>query len=147
MAGVLDRGQQRHPAAERVAHHVGLVQPEVGDERGDVIGHQPHVDRPVDVGGPAVPLQVHGDDLVPLRQRGKDRPEHLTRPEPAVQEDHRPPGAVRLVVEVEAVDLGVVSGARRAGCPIGGRHGAAPHVVADSSDAGTDRAFPGTHRR
>ena len=32
----------------------------------DVIGHEPHVDRPVDIGGPAVPLQVNGDDLVAL---------------------------------------------------------------------------------
>jgi len=112
---VLDRGQQSHPAAERVAHDVGLVQPEMVDERGNVIGHEPDVDRPVDVGRPAVSLQVGGDDLVPLGERGKDRPEHLTGPEATVQQDQRPPRAVRFVIELEAVHLGVVSGALHAG--------------------------------
>ena len=42
---------------------------------------------------------------------GQDRPEHLARAEPAVQQDHRPPGAVDLVVEVDAVDVGVLAGA------------------------------------
>jgi len=64
----------------------------VVDKRGDVIGHEPDVDRSIDVGSAAVPLQVDGDDLVTLGQRGKDRPEHLARPEPAVQQDQRPPG-------------------------------------------------------
>jgi hypothetical protein len=49
---------ERHPTAERVAHEVRLVQPEVFDERHDVIGHESDVDRPVDVGRPAVPLRV-----------------------------------------------------------------------------------------
>jgi hypothetical protein len=127
---VLRRGLQRHPAAQGVAHHVRLVQLEMPDERGDVVGHQPHVERPVDVGGPAMPLQVDGDDLVAPGQRGQDRPEHLARPEPAVQQDQRPPGAVRLVVQVDAVDLGVLSGARCVRGPAGIGHGDAPRVVA-----------------
>jgi hypothetical protein len=71
------RRQQGHPAAERVAHHVRLAGPEVIDQRRDVIGHEPDVERPVDVGGPAVPLQVDGDDLVALRQCGQDGPESV----------------------------------------------------------------------
>ena len=63
-----------------------------------------------------------------------------------MQQDHRPPGAVCLVVEVEAVDPGVVPGARRAGCPIGGSHGAAPHVVADGLLPVPTEPSPGTHR-
>ena len=55
---VPDRDLQGHPAAEGVADHVRLLQAEVVDEGGDVVGHQPDVERPVDVGGPAVPLQV-----------------------------------------------------------------------------------------
>jgi hypothetical protein len=54
-------------------------------------------------------LQVDDDDLVVRRERGQHRPEHLTGPEAAVQQDHRPAGAVRLVVEVDAVDLGVLA--------------------------------------
>ncbi|HET6918042.1 MAG TPA: hypothetical protein VFI46_01110 [Jiangellaceae bacterium] len=82
---VLRRCVQRHPTAERVTHQVRLVEPEVGGERRDVIGHQPHVNRSIDVCGAAVPLQVDGDDLVALRQCRNDRPEHFTRPKPAVQ--------------------------------------------------------------
>jgi hypothetical protein len=100
----------------------------VVDERRDVIGHEPHVERSVDVGGAAVALEVDDDDLVALGQGGKGRPEHLARPEPAVQQDHRPPGPVGLEVEVDAVDLGVLAVAVRLSCPIAGRHGAAPHV-------------------
>ena len=113
LSGYFDRRAERHAAAERVADDVRLVEPEVVDQRRDVVGHQPHVDRSVDVGGAAVPLQVDGDDLVALGQRGQDRPEHLARPEPAVQQDQRPPGPVGLVVEVDAVDLGVLAGALR----------------------------------
>jgi hypothetical protein len=56
--------------------------------------------RSVDVGGAAVTLQVDDDDLVAFGQRGKDRPEHLSGPEPAVQQDHRPPGPVGFEAEV-----------------------------------------------
>ncbi|MEE3920584.1 hypothetical protein V2I01_27135 [Micromonospora sp. BRA006-A] len=54
-----------------------------------------------------MPLEVHHDHLVRGGQRGQDRREHLTRGEAAVQQDHRPALAVRLVVEVDAVDVGV----------------------------------------
>ena len=92
------------------------------DERGDVVGHQPHVERPVDVGGPAVPLQVDDDDLVVVGQGGKDRPEHLTRAEAAVQQDHRASRPVRLVVQVDAVDVGVLTRAGAFGGPFRGGH-------------------------
>jgi hypothetical protein len=103
----------------------------VVDECRDVIGHEPRIDRPVDVGGAAVALQVDDDDLVALGQRRKDRFEHLARPEPAVQQDHRPPGPLDLEVEVDAVDLGVLAGTLGVGCPIAGRHGDAPPVLAE----------------
>ena len=35
------RREEGDAAAERVAHHVGLLEPEVADEGGDVVGHQP----------------------------------------------------------------------------------------------------------
>ena len=63
--------------------------------------------RPVDVGRPAVALQVRHDDLVVVRERRQERAEHLARAEAAVQQDQRPTGAVDLVVEVDPVDVGV----------------------------------------
>ena len=57
-SGYFDRGEERDAAAERVADDVRLLEPEVVDERRDVVGHEPDVDRPVDVGRAAVPLEV-----------------------------------------------------------------------------------------
>ncbi len=110
---VLHRGVECHAAAERIAHDVGPVQPEVVDKGRDVVGDEPQLDRPVDVGGAAVTLQVDRDDLMVFRQRWKYRPEHLARSEPTVQQHHRPTGPVRLVVEVDAIDLGVLARAHR----------------------------------
>ena len=90
------------------------------DERRDVVGHEPDVDRPVDVGGASVPLEVDDDDLVVPRQGGEDGLEHLARAEPPVKQDQRPPGPMALVVEVHAVDLGVCARALRLGCPVCG---------------------------
>ena len=53
---VLHRRVERDAAAERVAHDVGLLEPEVADQGGDVVGHEPNVDRPIDVGCPPVSL-------------------------------------------------------------------------------------------
>jgi hypothetical protein len=97
----------------------------VVDERGDVSRHQPDVYRSIDVGRAAVPLQVDGYDLVTLRQLGKDRPEHLAGPEPAVQQNERPACPMSLEVELDPVDFGVLAGALRVGAPIS-CHGDAP---------------------
>ena len=107
------RGEERDPAAERVAHEVRLLQPQVVDEGRGVVGHESDVDRPVDVGGTAVPLEVGPDDLMALGESGDDRLEHLARAEPAVDQDDRSPGPVGLVVEAESVDLRVLAGGLR----------------------------------
>ena len=86
------------------------------DEARDVVRHEPDIDRSIDIGGAAVPLEVDRDDPVALGQRGEDRPEHLARAEPAVQQDQRPPGPVGLAVEIDAVDLGVCTRALRLAC-------------------------------
>src|SRR5688572_21142536 len=75
------------------------------DERRDIAGHQFRAERSIDIGGPAVALQIDTDDLPPLRERRKIGTEHLGRAEPAVQEDERPAGPVDLVVELDAVDV------------------------------------------
>lgn len=64
---------QSHAPSERVSDHVRPVQSQVVDQRGDVIGHEAQVDRPVDVCGPPVALEVHEDDLVVVRQGGQHR--------------------------------------------------------------------------
>jgi hypothetical protein len=51
---------KRHATAERVADHVRLLQPQMVDKGGDVVGHQPNVDWSIDVSSPAVSLQVGG---------------------------------------------------------------------------------------
>jgi hypothetical protein len=65
---------ERDPTAERVAHEVRPDQPEVVGQSGDVVGHEADVNRPIDIGSPAMPLQVNRYDLVALRQHRKDRP-------------------------------------------------------------------------
>jgi hypothetical protein len=50
--GVLNRGAQRHQAAERVAHHVGPGEAVVLDECPHVVGHGLRAQRPVDSGSP-----------------------------------------------------------------------------------------------
>ena len=95
----------------------------------DVVGQQPDVERPVDVRSSAVTLEVGRDDLAAARHECRDDgPEHLARAEAAMEQDERLAGAVHLVVEVQAVEVDVPSGARRLGCPVGG-HVGAPSVV------------------
>src|SRR6184192_3453559 len=60
-------------------HHVRACQFEMVDQCGYVVGHQPDVDGSIDVSGTAMALQVDGDDLVPLGELWKNRPEHLAR--------------------------------------------------------------------
>lgn len=89
------------------------------DQHGDVVGHQPHVQGPVDVRGAAVALQVDGVDLVVLGQRRQHRAEGLTGHQPAVQQDQRASGPVRRNPEIDAVDLDVAAGALRVGRAVG----------------------------
>ena len=118
-SGWLDGRPERDAATERVADDVGLLEPELGDQGGDVVGHEPDVDRTVDVGRPAVRLEIGQDDLVALGESRQGRPEHLTRAESAVEQDERAARAVDLVVEVDPVDVGVLAGARGLGRPFG----------------------------
>ena len=118
---------QRYTATEGVAHEVWFVQLEVIDQCRDVAGHEPDVDRAIDVSRTTMSLQVDSDDLVALREQWKNGPERLTRHKPTVQQDERAPSAVSLVVELDAVDLSVLAGALHCGGRIG-FHGGAPSV-------------------
>ena len=96
------------------------------DQARDVVGHEARVDRPVDVGRPAVPLQVGEDELVAPGQGGQGRPEQLTRPEAAVQQDQRSTCAMDLVVHVQAIDVGVLADDLGITAPVGRGHLATP---------------------
>ena len=83
------------------------------------------------------------------REERDDRAEHLARAQAAVQQDEGPAGSVDLVVEVEAVDVGVPAFALRLGGPVGRRH-RRPRVVAGcarSSDRGYRPESSATPRR
>ena len=142
---VLRGSHEGHPAAEGEADDVRLVEAEVVDERRDVIGHEPDVDRPIDVGRAPVALEVGEDDLVVLGQRWQGRSEHLAGSEPAVQQDHRPSGAVDLVVEVDAIHIGVFAGDLRLGRQVGGHSGAPRVIDCRVDECQTDHAS-GIHR-
>jgi len=49
----------------------------VVDQGGDVVGHGPDVERPVDIRGPPMPLQVWNDDAVVRREHPDRWAEHL----------------------------------------------------------------------
>jgi hypothetical protein len=68
------------------------------------------INRSSNVGSAAVPLQADRDDLVTFGERGMNRPKHLTRSQPAVQQDQRTPFPDRLAIEIDAVDVGVLAG-------------------------------------
>ena len=83
---MLNRGSQRDAAAERIAHDIGLREPELLDERGDIVGHRLVGERAVDIGGAPVPLQIDSDDLAPRRELRQHRTEHFDSAETAVQQ-------------------------------------------------------------
>ncbi len=121
-----NRDHRRDAAAQRIAHHVAPVDPEVLDQRRDVVGHEPDVERAVDVGRPAVALEVDGDHLAVGRQRGQDRAEHLARAEAPVEQDERAAGPLCFEVQVDSVDLGVLAGSLGLAGPLIDCHGGAP---------------------
>ncbi len=93
--------------AEAEAEDVGLLDPEVGEEGGDVVGQLVDRHRSVGVGRASVTLQFDGDHLAARRQRGEHRAEHeVDREHPAVEQHERSPASVDLVVQPQPVDVG-----------------------------------------
>jgi len=103
---VLDRQPPRDRAAEGVAHQVCALDAELLDQCRDVVGQVLGAQRPIDVGGAAMPLQVGHDHTPPLGQSRSDRVEDLAARDSAVQQDQRrAAGAVLVVVELQPVDV------------------------------------------
>ena len=103
--------------AERIAHDIGAGESQVLDQGGDIVRHQPDAQGSIDVGRPPVALQVDGDDLPAVGERGKVGPEHLERAEAAMQQDERSARSSGLVIELDAVHVGVVAHALRPAAP------------------------------
>ena len=114
---VPDGGLQRHAAAERIAHDVGGCETQVLDQGGDVVGHQRDAQGAIDVGRAPMALQVDGDHLAALGERREVGAKHLDGAETAVQQDERSARAVALVVQLDAVHVGVMAGAIRLAPP------------------------------
>ena len=65
-------------------------------------------DLPIDVRGTAMTLQFDGDHLMPVDQEGDQVAEaEVDGEHAAVQQHERTPRAVQLVVQMQAVDVGV----------------------------------------
>jgi hypothetical protein len=58
-----DGGSQGYTTAERVTHNVGLPDPEMLDQRGDVVGHRSKAQGAVNIGGATVALQINNNYL------------------------------------------------------------------------------------
>ncbi len=89
---------------------IGLLDPQVVQQGGAVVGHPLVRDRPVDIGGAAVALEIGDDHLAGRYQPGQQGAELTGRHVRPVQEqDGRRVRrlAVDLVVHVEAVRRGV----------------------------------------
>ena len=79
---MLDGGPQGDAAAQRVAHDVGLFDPQMLDQGGDVVSHQLEAQRAIDVGGAPMGLQIDGDHLPVLGEGWQHLAEHLDPPTP-----------------------------------------------------------------
>jgi hypothetical protein len=73
--GVPGDDVQRDARAKAVAEQVSPVNAQAGQQGQRVISHRLDRHGPVDVGGPAMALLLHGDDLPGLCQPVGQRPE------------------------------------------------------------------------
>src|SRR4029078_190935 len=108
--GMTNGELQRDAAAHRVPNDVYPIELEIPNERRDVVGHELHTERPADVGRAHVTLEIQSQELPSRRERRKIPAEHLDGAESAVEQNEGTALAMDLVVEFDAVDLGVFAG-------------------------------------
>ncbi len=106
---IVDCEPQAGGSAHRVAEHIGLLEPDFVHEGSNVAGEVGIGDRPVDVVGAAVPLELEGVDLVGLGEPGDDLAHGVDVHVRAVQHDQWIAFARDLVVHPHAVHLGIVT--------------------------------------
>ena len=106
LGGVPHRDLHGHAGPQAVSDQIGPGQAEMVEQRGDVVGEQLVPQRPADVAGVPVTLQLDGDDppargeprrVVVQQVRGHERP---------VDQHQGRAGALRLVVELELAEPG-----------------------------------------
>ena len=98
---------QGDPATQRITHNVGLLDPEILNQPGNVVGHCLETQRPVDIGRVSVTLQFNSDDLPFLGEGLQVRPEHGDTDDSTMQQDQRFSGPANFVVKLEPVYGGV----------------------------------------
>ena len=115
---MLDGEPERDRPAERVAEHVGALETETLDQRGNVARQQ--LGRSGRSISPVRPWPCRSTVITrrPAGQRGQHRGEDLAARDAAVQQHERLAGAVLLVVQREPVDLGVRQVRDRTAMPI-----------------------------
>jgi len=105
-ARVPHRDLHGHARPEAVSDQVGPDQAEVVEERGDVTGQQLVPQRPADIAGVPVALQLDGDDPPARGQQRRVVVHQAGRHERPVDEYQGRAGALGLVVELELAEPG-----------------------------------------
>ena len=110
------------PAAHAVPGDVRTREGEHLEEGRHVGGHVPVGERPADVAGAAVALELDRYHLEVAGERGQQAGEAaLDRPERAVEQDQRVPVAVAFAVQLQRAHVDVAAKARGSRGDLGGR--------------------------
>jgi len=105
-AGMPHRDLQRHAGPQAVSDQIGPGQAEMVEQRGDVVGEQLVPQRPADVAGVPVTLQLDGDDAPARGEPRRVVVQQVRRHERPVDQHQGRAGALRLVVELELAEPG-----------------------------------------
>ena len=99
-----ERDRVRDETAEAETEEIGLGDPQMVEQRDDIVGERLDRHRTVGVGGVPVALELHRDQL-PTRSKGfEQRPEIEVDGHQATVEQHKgPAGTPLLVVELQTV--------------------------------------------
>ena len=100
----IERYRARDETAETETEEIGLCDPQVVEQRDDIVGERVDRHRTVGVGGVPVALELHRDHL-PTRSKGfEQRAEIQVDGHQATVEQHKgPAGTPLLVVELQTV--------------------------------------------